>query len=141
MLLLGFATQRIDRYRGTDQLLGAVFDQTAHPELASYGCLEPSWVFYAGRPIKEFRAPKQRRDVGKFLRRERDGYLITTKDRIPELSSHLPGDVRILADIRYFLEDEQLVIIGPGPHWWDKLAVRRKVDNRRTIAAAVVSGD
>jgi hypothetical protein len=52
-MLLAIGAQRADEHQTSHVILRAAFEAANDPQLASYKILEPSWVFYAGRPIEE----------------------------------------------------------------------------------------
>ena len=108
--LVGVAPVWIDRHRTSDVLFDAIAARSEEPEIASLGCLEPSWVFYAGRPIAEIK----RRDTEAaqaFLARH-DAFLIATEAGYRRIRSELPEDARVLARTQAFLDDEPLLVIA-----------------------------
>ena len=105
--LFGWMTGYIDRHQQSDRILSAIRQLPQPSEIGSYGCLEPSWVFYARQPIMELRqAPRD------FLAAGSHRCLITTDERWQELQPELPAGVMRLAEVPYFLKDEQLVLLG-----------------------------
>src|SRR5262249_52517904 len=54
IMIFAVGVDRIDRHQTNHTLLGAIFSRSSQPQIASYSILEPSWVFYGGRPIHEF---------------------------------------------------------------------------------------
>ena len=105
--ILGWMTGQIDRHQQSDRILSAIRQLPQPSEIASYGCLEPSWVFYARQPITELQ--QEPRD---FLAAGPHRCVITTDDRWKELQPELPAGVTRLAEVPYFLKDERLVLLG-----------------------------
>lgn len=115
---------RVDKYRETDDLLGGI-ESVDDAQLATYGILESSWVYYARRPIYELELndgdpfvdrmsmwkDKPRPDVTTFFATEKPSYLITLKSKVPELIQQLPTDHEIIAETNLFLKEERLVVI------------------------------
>ena len=82
--------------------------------IASFGCHEPSWVFYAGRTVPHFDAGQPQPAVA-FLTKQSDGRLITTQAHWETLSKSLPRGFAIRNRIPYFLRDESLIVIERDP--------------------------
>ena len=95
-------------------------------KLASYGCLESSWVYYAGRPVYElgpnamatdpdpdrkFWQPKPRLSVRQFAEVNPDSPLITTAEDLPALQQQLPEEYEIVAEADYFLKNKKLLLL------------------------------
>ncbi len=107
--LFGFAAVRVDQHQESHVLLAAIDRQSQHPQVASYGCLEPSWVFYGGRPIRELTAESP----STFLARSHDAFVITTESNLKQFHSELPPDVHVIAAAPYFLKKKhKLVVLG-----------------------------
>jgi 4-amino-4-deoxy-L-arabinose transferase-like glycosyltransferase len=118
--LFAVGADRADRHQANHLLLQAIFAHAPEPKIGSYEILEPSWVFYGGRPIHEFSATTSqnrtaaRMEASRFLASSADAYLITTKKHFAELSSSLPPDIGVLGEVPYFLRDGSLVVLGRG---------------------------
>ena len=128
-LLFAIGAQRADHHQTSHVILRAIFDRSDNPTIASYKILEPSWVFYAGRPIRELpRAGTTIRvelqpgyiqthelsaPTGFFLTNP-EAFLITTRKELQEIGP-LPEGVRVLAETGLFLKDERLVLLGREP--------------------------
>ena len=108
--LLGVAPVRLNRHRTDHALLEAIRARSHDPRIAAVGCLEPSWVFYAGQPITEFRR-RERAAVKDFLSDD-DAFLITTAGFYRRIRSRLPEDVRVVARAQRFLAPGQLVLVA-----------------------------
>jgi hypothetical protein len=118
-LMFALGAERVDRHQTNHRLWQAIYARSANPQVASYRILEPSWVFYGGRTIREFSATQAgggrfaAEQAGAFLANDVDGYLITTRDRLKELALSIPQDVGIVEETQYFLkEGEWLVVLG-----------------------------
>lgn len=130
--LFGGSMIRIDRHQENHRLLEAIRQQSDEPSIASFGCLESSWVFYAKRPILELACvhpeehagpekvaerqrswhPRHKPDVQTFFATRDEPFLITTKSHLAALRPSLPPEVKVLAEARYFLKSETLVVLG-----------------------------
>lgn len=111
--LLGLVPVRVSRHQTIGVLLGTIAERSTRPQIASVGCHEPSWVFYAGRPIRSLEAARPS-EIRAFLADNRDAFLITTEERYEALEPDLPGNTAVLARSKYFLKDETLVVVGSG---------------------------
>ena len=110
--LFAYGTTRIDQHQQSDVLLSCIPPTTSPSQLAAYGCLEPSWVFYARRPIREL-TRRQADEAVSFLTREDSHYLITSSHDFEKIGGHLPRDVGIVARVPYFLRKSELLLLGP----------------------------
>ncbi|MCO6454039.1 MAG: glycosyltransferase family 39 protein [Pirellulaceae bacterium] len=136
-VLFGWCTARVDQHRGTERLLAAMREDP-EAEIGALGCLEPSWVFYAGRSIRELRLPQSpgtsqtqavvdsaaagsgkvpvkrpQLDVDQYLAGGAHRYVITT-DRVLQRWPKLPEGVEVVAELPYFLEQERLLVLARG---------------------------
>jgi 4-amino-4-deoxy-L-arabinose transferase-like glycosyltransferase len=122
-LLFAVGADRADRHQANHLLFQAIYRQSAHPRIASYQILEPSWVFYGGRPIREIPAPPVQIDAhpwaaeqaAQFLNCSTDAFVITTESKLPELKPLLHPDVAMLESVPHFLKEGRLVVLGRGP--------------------------
>jgi hypothetical protein len=120
VLLFAVAADRVDQHQKNHLLLSMINSQSPQPQIASYQTLEPSWVFYGERPIKEYSAANSGgrqaavHQVADFLLSNPSAYLITTQGKLSELAPKLPPDIVVLSSVPYFLRDEQLVLLGRG---------------------------
>lgn len=139
LAIFAYGLDRIDRWQTSDQLLAAVFSRTAKPTIASYGVLEPSWVVYGRQPILELPLKTDKKtpattlktgpeQIREYLFEHYDGYVITTRSRLPELQPILPPGVEVLVEKPQFMKvkgkfdaqsplclkltQEQLVVLG-----------------------------
>jgi 4-amino-4-deoxy-L-arabinose transferase-like glycosyltransferase len=108
--LFGFASVRVSRHQQIDSLFRAVYAKTPEPQIAAYGCFQPSWVFYARRPIR-FLAPENPGEVGRFLRQEGIQFLLITDRHWAAIRPSLPTEAAILARVPYFLGQGDLLVV------------------------------
>ena len=113
--VFGLGAQVASRHQQAEQLLTAATDASAAPELASFKILEPSWVYYGRRPIRELRGKPA--EATEFLAGSPDRFLITTADLWSAISQGKDvGEITVLAEVDYFLQGERLVLVGhPTP--------------------------
>jgi 4-amino-4-deoxy-L-arabinose transferase-like glycosyltransferase len=109
--IFGYGAVRADRHQQSHLLLEAIATQSDNPHLGSYGCLEPSWVFYARRPIRELDREQLTGAEAGFLAAE-DAFVITTRRHLEEIAADLPAGTHLVAEAPYFLRDEQLVVLA-----------------------------
>jgi len=135
MLTLIFAVgaDRVSEHQKNHLMLQSIFKVSSEPKLASFRTLEPTWVFYAHRPVKEFprfdapipqnlavshpMTPAEVAELGRlqaieFLNSDPEAFLITTGRRLAELQPHLPPDVEVISDTPLFLKKDRLVAVG-----------------------------
>jgi 4-amino-4-deoxy-L-arabinose transferase-like glycosyltransferase len=142
-LLFGVAAARVDRHQTNHLLLAAIDSRSANPHVASFGLLEPTWVFYGGRPVEELPyvdssptmpscievdgkwLPKPTPQVDQLLREPSDLFIITTDGLVPEFESRHPGQFEVIAEEPYFLKSGQLVVLAPTAK---ALAARRSAE-------------
>jgi 4-amino-4-deoxy-L-arabinose transferase-like glycosyltransferase len=111
--LLAGVAQRVDRHQPIHGILAEISSHGDQPQIAAFGCLEPTWVFYNGRTIPVISNDKDQR-VADYLAGHRDRFLITTQDGYERLKPDLPAGARILVRTPYFLKAKELVVIA-GP--------------------------
>lgn len=119
--LFSWAAPRIDRYRQFDRLLTKIVTTSGAPQLAVVNVLEPSWVFYFGGPIKYLTtnlSPSQEDSSNyfeTFLGGRTDRFIITTGTVWKQHESKLSANIAVLEKVPYFLEKEELVLLGRRP--------------------------
>jgi 4-amino-4-deoxy-L-arabinose transferase-like glycosyltransferase len=128
--MFGFATLGADQHQHSDVLLKAIRERSRDPHIASMGCLEPSWVFYSGRPIHPVGVEEFHEENNGYFAPGRESFVITTGTQLSQLESQLPAGVGVLAEAPYFLKDERLILLGriSSPA---KTAARENSDSRR----------
>jgi len=125
--VFGFALTTLSNYRKSPRLFEVARQNSDEPELATFASLEPSWVFYFGKQIKEFE-PGQAKQAQRFLEVNPDAFLIVTDRHYGLLKASLPRDVTILERTNYFLERKQLILLGRDRTV--RHTVRRPADDR-----------
>jgi 4-amino-4-deoxy-L-arabinose transferase-like glycosyltransferase len=128
MAFFGGALVRLDQRQQCQMLFREIARRGDQPVIAAYGCLESSWVYYSGQPIREFqlggaavpvvlpdgtREPGARpaRSIAEFAL-QREAFIITTGEHWPALRPLLPPEMQVLAEAPYFLEQEKLLLVG-----------------------------
>lgn len=130
LMLFGFGViaSGVSNHQQSDDLLtGLHVDVDGDIEVASYGILEPSWVFYLREPIWElgdmdhladedaqdkYWSPRRSTTPQRFLAMDVRHRVITTATRWKQLQATLPAEVGVLQRAPYFLHDDDLVVIG-----------------------------
>lgn len=124
--MFGFGTVAVDQHRNMASVLEPMIQSNS--EVATYGVLESSWVFYAQRPIYELAMddnpdhptslhrdknwkPKPWVTPEAFAENER-GYILTTNEQVESLLERVPG-YGVVDQSPYFLKDENLILVGP----------------------------
>jgi 4-amino-4-deoxy-L-arabinose transferase-like glycosyltransferase len=111
-LLFAVGAQRADQHQTSHVILRTIFEHSDNPTIASYKILEPSWVFYAGRPIQSL--PKDEFAAAHFFLTNSEGFVITTSKHLQQIGP-LPQGVKMLAETDLFLQGERLVLLGYAP--------------------------
>jgi hypothetical protein len=133
--LFGFAVLRVDHHQQIHTLLAAIDSRAESPRVGAYGRLEPTWIFYGGRPIDMLHLPDPERadqdvvpvasgtgnripnprpslDVVDFFRDGTDRFIITTDHHWEQLRDALPSDAEVLHQCPLFLKENDLLLIG-----------------------------
>lgn len=133
LLAFGLVAPQVSEYQRSDELVAAMEMETnGEIEVASYGVLEPSWVFYlrapiweladedqlgTGRPQDQYWSRRRSTTPARFLQMAPGRRIITTAEKWETLRGQLPGEVDVLSRVPYFLHDQDLVVIGTRqPH-------------------------
>ncbi len=132
--LFAVGAVRVDRHQTFHTLVSAMRARSERPQIGTLGVLEPSWVFYCGRPLDHLFAPELLRgvpsgtamvgqipehdwqpkpqwNVWKYLEGGGDRFVITTAGQLQQLGP-LPPHVSEVARTSYFLQNEELVLLG-----------------------------
>lgn len=128
----GIVAAQVGHQQRYEQFLQTVKHQRARDvQLAAFGHLEPSWVFYSGLPVWELMPPgagplqtrwierdghwepAPRTEVADLLREHPHSYFITTDRHAEALRALVPEDYEVLAETQYFLRSSRLMLIGP----------------------------
>jgi len=130
--LLGAGAASIGKQNRMAQMtLTEIIRQAPSAEVATYGCLESSWVYYGENPIVELRTDDQEEpkadakllnrkfwqrkpwlSPGQFTEISSQGLIITTDEKWPELKKRLPDDWKVIRTADWFLKDTKLMLIG-----------------------------
>lgn len=131
--LFAFIPQRVDSHQQNNELLATIYENSPDPEIGHFRYLEPTWVFYAARPLTNVTAPgdpqpktqevsptetprmwerKTKVPMGEFLAANPNRFVITTRAAWDETRSQAPADVEVLTEVPYFLKKASLVVVG-----------------------------
>lgn len=108
--LVVLAPVRISRHHKCQELMASIHRRAPNAQLAAFGCLEPSWVYYARRNIREYTAQEEAAAVA-YLAGGSDRFLITTGNSLEVIRRHLGGALETVAVVPYFLKDELLIAV------------------------------
>lgn len=131
--VFGFGTPSVDREQNNHVILKTLNDAPVDTKVVSFGQLEPSWVFYSGRPIlelnmgpaheiekrqesipaREFWQPKPRPRVEAFFDSNPTALVITSSDELSQIQERLPDDYDVIETADYFLKSKKLFLLGP----------------------------
>ncbi|MCI0360432.1 MAG: glycosyltransferase family 39 protein [Planctomycetaceae bacterium] len=118
-MIFAIGAPRADVHQTSHVLLRAAFERASDPQLASYKILEPSWVFYAGRPIEELphgnsavREATGPQQIVDHLTLHSEGFVIITDRSLADLAQNLPPHIGVVAETGRFLKDERLLLLG-----------------------------
>jgi hypothetical protein len=113
VIVFGFAQVRVDRRQASEELVSLVQQEAGpHAEFVAFRDLEPSFIYYARRPIVTLNDPRAAADV--FARNER-AYLLASGEDVAELRRHLPADVDVVARRAKFLQPGEVVLLARTP--------------------------
>ena len=149
--LFGFAVLCVDRHQQNQVLLAAIERYGQNPRVGALGRLEPSWVFYGGRPIVELSLDpsertndsagpgtrarswkrKPRPSASEFFGDGNDRFIITTNREWERLRSQLPATATILAECPLFLKKQRLLLIGVPRRNWTLQAEQHPAEGAR----------
>lgn len=110
--VFGLAALRVDRHQNARALMAAIRqDCPGEPNLAAYGLLEKSHVFYAGHPLPFCQNPRElARVTGDALT-----YVFTDGTRADEIQSRLPGMFDVLIRQPRFLRRSDVLVLVHRP--------------------------
>jgi 4-amino-4-deoxy-L-arabinose transferase-like glycosyltransferase len=131
LFMFGVGTVAVDSTRQTHLILDEVKMAAEDNNVATYHCLESSWVFYAQRPIYELHRGERNEATPNNLDREAfwkkkpvvspedfvaakpNAMFITTDEHVDELLSRLPRDFGVSQQTDFFLkQDRKLILIA-----------------------------
>lgn len=130
--VFGIGTVQVDRVQQMDEMLAGVRSRES-VQLASFGKLESSWVYYAGHPILELDpattndvviangslhrehpwSTKPRPTLETFLQLPGEHFVIVPRSQQEQLMSQANGRLVEIASVPEFLNDDTLVLLGP----------------------------
>ena len=126
--LFGYGAARVNRYQQTHMVWQAVAARGKQAQVGAFGCLEPTWIFYGGRPILETAEtprysgialdtwnPKRCPSAPEFFGDGRDRFLITEADDWERLRPLLPPTAHVLVACQQLFKKDQLLLIGCEP--------------------------
>ncbi len=104
--------------------------RSPNANVATFGCLESSWIYYSAHPILELRTddvedpglPQRMRErefwetierpsARQFAAYGGENYVLTTDTGLEQLKEKLPGDVRVIQTANRFLKSETLILV------------------------------
>ena len=132
VLFFGFGTVMVDSHQMSHVIFDKANEVAPEAPMAGYRCLESSWVVYANRPILEMepvksgvQQTKMQREkfwhdtphvpVKQYFEENSDGLLVTRTEYLEEIKHLIPASHAIIAKSKFFLVDDQLILIGPKP--------------------------
>lgn len=118
----GIGLARLGHHEEHQALCAAIDNRSSNPQIGSFGNLQPSWVFYARRPIQPTylnKAPtgidawkvKPVR-VADFFNEPGNRFIITNDDDWKWLRPVLPADAKVLAESPRFLRKGRWLLVG-----------------------------
>ena len=108
--LFGYGAVQVDQHQQLGPFLASCQQSAKSPQLATYRCLEPSWVFYSGQKIHEFGSDASA--AREYLLQTPDHLLITTDRHFADLQSPDNSDLQVVSEIPYFMKKGNLVLVG-----------------------------
>ena len=109
--IFGYASVRVDRHQNVDQLIAEIKDGDETAEFHAFASLEPSWVFYHGKPIPLIQT-HEAKTAHQYLEGGRNRYLITPRESFETFRDQLHPEATVLASTPYFLHAGEIVIVG-----------------------------
>jgi 4-amino-4-deoxy-L-arabinose transferase-like glycosyltransferase len=135
--MVGGAAARVDRHQHFDRLVDAVYARSKKPQIGVLGVMEPSWVVYLQQPVERLFVPeleagttpnqeilgqartkdwqeKPLLNLWNYAAGGSDNYIITTEQYLRRVGQ-IPDGAEIIAEVPYFLQQEQLLLLRCGP--------------------------
>ena len=114
--LFGVAAVRVSRHQQFEHLARILRElRTSSQEpltVAAYDSLEPSWVFYLGRPIR-FLPASQGPNVINDMAKQGNFCLLLTRKRYEQIREKLGANLAPIAGVPYFLKkNEEILLLG-----------------------------
>ncbi len=111
--IFGFAMPRVDHHKMSRRLIEQINRHGGpNAQIAAYIHLEPSVVYYAGRPIPIY---YEQEKIARILR-DPDGYAVIQDTNFAELRGSIPKDVEVLARLPRFLKKGEVLVLGRSRH-------------------------
>ena len=149
LIFFGVGTVAVDSTRTTNLVLDKVRQAGSDQPVATFHCLESSWVFYSEKPIFELnRNPaaggseemlerelfwKKKPEVSpeKFASSHPNAMFITTDEHLDALLKKLPADYSISEEVDFFLKrDRKLILVERKS---DATAVTAESDDQKSL--------
>ena len=125
---LGYVALVVDTHQQADELLQVIDQHHESAVVGALGAMEPSWVYYLGKPIHVLKVEADTSDavaapagrweprplipVLEFLGEGSDRVVIVTGRAFETIRENLPPEIVPLGEVRYFLKDEKLLVVG-----------------------------
>lgn len=125
--LFGFGTVSVGKLQQASQIFEPLRGRQV--PIATFRCLESSWIYYSQQPIFELATSERGADPtadrphywqrkprllpAEFARLHPDAVFITTDQAWFELQQQLPDHYRIVETAPYFLRDKNLLLVAP----------------------------
>ena len=134
MFMFGVGTVAVDSTRQTHALLDQVRMADGSTEIATYHCLESSWVFYGQKPIYELLRndsplPEgerlERNDFWQkkpivspqaFVQARPNAMILTTDEHVESLLGKLPDEFTVQREVDFFLDPEHKLVLVSRPN-------------------------
>lgn len=125
-LVFGVALPRVGRPKAQPLVCSTIYQRCAEPCIGSFGNIEPSWVFYAKRPVQPLTLAEptpsasrpwkvQPMAAAQFFDQGRARLIITNDEDWQFLRPILPADARVVADAPRTLRAGRWLLIGHAP--------------------------
>lgn len=127
-LLFAWGAARVSATNEMDRILEWVRNGDPMSGVATFRCMESSWVYYGQRPIHELEwgagsvveiDPARRTwrerlwcDPLAFAQRYPEGMIIAPRSQVEELLTRLPQGWRARVEVPYFFNDDRLVLLS-----------------------------
>ena len=103
-----FILPAIDQHRHSFRIANLIRGSDKRAEVAAYGNIDPSLIFYANRPITSYHAVK---NVAAFLGQP-NAVLLTTDQRYEDIVEVVPPQMTVLAEAPRFFRREKWILVG-----------------------------
>lgn len=122
-MLMGWGAPEIGKRQQIESLMASMHAHSDQPSLKTLGTMRSSWVFYGKTTVRSARGNGGDEAIA-FVTDQPDHFLIATEGEFKKIQHQLPAGVVVLNRVPYFLEDEQLLLLGH-----EKAAVAAKGKN------------